>query len=188
MSAPKRKKFIFWNYKLHLWIGIITAVIVLVMSVTGVILNHKREWGFMIDPRPEATAATTQALPLAELVQLGIAAFDNPEYADESAINRMDFRPSRGAIKVRFRDPATTEVILNVITGDVISIAPRKDVWIEHLHSGELFGDAWVILSDIGAGGLILLTLSGIYIWVFPGLRKRARERAKQKEAAIAKT
>jgi hypothetical protein len=183
MSKPTGNKFIFWNYKLHLWLGITTAIIVLVMSVTGIMLNHKREWGFMIDPRPEAIAATTEALPLAQLIQLGIAAFDNPEYADESAINRMDFRPGRGIIKVRFRDPETTEVILNVVSGEVISMAPRQDVWIEHLHSGELFGDDWIILSDIGAVGLIILTLTGVYIWIFPALRKRSRERAKQKDS-----
>lgn len=184
MAKKTGNRFILWNYKLHLWLGIITAVIVLVMSVTGILLNHKRALGFMVDPRPDATAPTDQALPLAELVRLGIEAFNHPDYSDESAINRMDFRPSRGIIKVRFRDPETTEVILNVITGEVISIAPRQDVWLEHLHSGELFGDDWVILSDIGAVGLIILTFTGIYIWIFPALRKRAREKAKGKQAS----
>ena len=136
----------------------------------------------MVDPRQDASAATADALPLATLVQLGIDAFNNPEYNTESAINRMDFRPSRGLIKIRFRDPATTEVILDVFSGDVISIAPRQDVWIEHLHSGELFGDDWVILSDIGAGGLIILTLTGVYIWIFPLMKRRVREKKTKTE------
>jgi len=64
-----------------------------------------------------------------------------------------------------------------VHTGEVISIEPRKDVWVEWLHSGELFGANWVILSDIGAVGLIILTLTGVYIWIFPLLKRRARIR-----------
>ena len=185
MSKPKKNRFILWNYKLHLWLGLVTAVIVIVLSVTGIILNHKREWGFMVDPRQDASAPTAEALPLARLVELGIEAFDHPDFNTEAAINRMDFRPSRGLIKVRFRDPATTEVILDVHTGDVISIATRQDVWIEHLHSGELFGDNWIILSDIGAGALIILTVTGVYIWIFPLMKRRAREKREKAEENI---
>jgi len=96
MATSKKNRFILWNYKLHLWLGLITAVIVIVLSVTGVILNHKREWGFMIDPRQDPSAPTAQAQPLSRLVQLGIEAFNQPEYNTEAHINRMDFRPGRG--------------------------------------------------------------------------------------------
>lgn len=177
MSRCRRN---FWrrlNYEAHLWLGLLTAVLVIVICVTGIILNHKRAFGVMSEPdhTPEATLAA--ALPLERLVQLAVEAFDHPEYRDETGISRMDYRPSKGYIKVRFRDRQNTEAILDVFTGEVLSLEPRGDVFMEQLHSGELFGAQWVILSDIAAGGLIVLTFSGIYIWLYPLLNRRTHRR-----------
>lgn len=110
-------------------------------------------------------------------MRLAVQAFNHPDYQDEASINRMDFRPKKGYVKVRFRDPQNTEVILDVFSGSVLSLEPRGDVFWEQLHSGELFGDDWVILSDIAAVGLIVLTLGGVYIWLYPLLNRRARRR-----------
>jgi uncharacterized iron-regulated membrane protein len=171
------------NYEAHLWLGLLTAVLVVVICVTGIILNHKLAFGVMSEPDHAPEAALAAALPLERLVRLAVEAFDHPQYQDETGINRMDFRPKRGYVKVRFRDPHNTEVILDVFTGRVLSMEPRGDVFMEQLHSGELFGAPWVILSDIAAGALIVLTLSGIYIWLYPLLNRKARRR----EAAVAK-
>jgi hypothetical protein len=183
-SAPRPRRN-FWrrlNYEAHLWLGLLTAVLVVVVCVTGIILNHKRAFGVMNEPDHTSRAALATALPLERLVQLAVLAFNHPEYQDETSINRMDFRPKNGYVKVRFRDPQNTEVILDVFSGRVLSVEPRGDVFMEQLHSGELFGANWIILSDIAAGALIVLTFSGIYIWLYPLLSRRARRR----EAAIA--
>jgi uncharacterized iron-regulated membrane protein len=186
MQTPQPRRGKFWrrlNYQWHLWLGLWTAAFVIVVSVTGIILNHKTMFGLMNEPDHKPSAALSTALPLERLVALSIQAFNHPEYQDEKGINRMDFRPKQGYVKVRFRDPQNTEVILDVTTGEVLSLAPRNDVFMEQLHSGELLGANWVLLSDITAIALIFLTLSGIYIWLYPKLsRRRLDERTRRKE------
>jgi hypothetical protein len=54
---------------------------------------------------------------------------------------------------------------------------------IKDLHTGKIAGDAGKLLVDIVAGFIIPLTLSGLYLWVVPTLRKR---RSSQLRAAVA--
>jgi uncharacterized iron-regulated membrane protein len=177
MTASRRT---FWrrlNYELHLWLGLGTAALVLVVCLTGIVLNHKREFGIMNEPDRSAKADLATALPLNRLVEIAVHELNHPEFQDETSINRMDFRPRQGYIKVRFRDQKNTEVILDVFKGTVLTIAARHDVFMEQIHSGEIFGPDWVILSDIAAAALIVLTFSGIYIWLYPRLNRSTRRK-----------
>jgi hypothetical protein len=63
---------------------------------------------------------------------------------------------------------------------------PKPMDWgkaIKDLHTGKIGGDAGKLLVDLIAVLLIMLTLSGVYLWVVPTLRKR---RSAQKRAAAA--
>ncbi len=60
---------------------------------------------------------------------------------------------------------------------------PKSIDWgkaIKDLHTGKIGGDAGKLVVDLVAVGLILLTLTGLYLWTIPTLRKRrsARHRA----------
>lgn len=153
----------------HLWIGVVVTVLLLTLSVTGILLNHKKTLGYQPDPDNPAPASLEEALPLAELAARARAV--EPSLA-EAPIGRMDVRPDDGLVKVRFDDPATTEVILRFDDGEMLSHAPRGDVFLERLHSGELFGDGWILLSDGVAVGLLVLMLSGFWLWLFPRWRQ----------------
>jgi hypothetical protein len=186
LTRPRRNLWRRLNYEAHLWLGLLTTGLVLVVCVTGIVLNHKRAFGLMNEPDHTPGSSLSAALPLEQLVWLAVRAFNHPDYSDETSINRMDFRPNKGYIKVRFRDPQNTEVILDVVSGSVLSLGPRGDIFWEQLHSGELFGAHWIILSDIAVVALIVLTLSGIYIWMYPLLNRRARRReGRMAEAAM---
>ena len=136
----------------HLWIGVLATVVVLTLAITGILLNHKRALGYQPDADNPSPAPLAAALPLAE--QAARARAVDPALA-AVPIDRMDVRPDDGVVKVRFDDPATTEVVLRFDDGRVLSHAPRGDVFLERLHSGELFGDRWILLSDGAAVGLI---------------------------------
>jgi uncharacterized iron-regulated membrane protein len=172
-ESPRRRFWFVFSYQGHRWTGLILALFAIVISVTGIMLNHKRAIGIMIEPSHKPSAPLAEALPLAALLDRAIEAFAHPSYGTEKSVNRMDFRPGRGYIKVRFRDPENTEVILDTATGAVLSIAPRDDVFYEQLHSGELFGGDWVILSDIAGVAIIFLASTGFYLWLRPYLRRR---------------
>ena len=145
-----------------------TALAVTAIAVTGVALNHKRALGLMPDvDGPGGELA--QALSLVELERAAREAL--PSAAEGSPVDRMDVRPDDGLVKVRFDDPAVTEVTLALSDGEVLHVGPRQDVFFEKLHSGEIFGDGWILLSDGAAVGLVLLLLTGLWLWLLPRFR-----------------
>jgi hypothetical protein len=153
----------------HLWLGIVTTGIVLVLSVSGILLNHKRPLGLMPDVPHEPTGAFEDAVSLARLASAAAAA---APAAGAAGVDRMDVRPRDGIVKVRFRDDVVTEVTLDLSDARVLHVGERNDVFLEKLHSGEIFGDNWVLLSDLGAIALIILVVSGYWLWLFPRSRQ----------------
>lgn len=155
----------------HLWLGVIIAFLVITIAVTGIMLNHKRVFGFMPGTDVKQPAAFASSLPLPELALLAGAAVA-PEVA-ASGIDRMDVRPDKGVIKVRFNDTSITEVTLALHDGTVLVTGLRNDSFIEQLHSGDVFGSEGYLLSDLAAGALILLLLSGFWMWLYPHTKAR---------------
>lgn len=156
-------------FYVHLWIGVLATVLIVTVSVTGILLNHKVRLGYQQSVDNPAPGSLESSLPLSELVTR--ARSTDPSLV-EMPVDRMDVRPDDGIVKVRFDDDVTTEVILRLDDGTVLSRSTRGDVFLERLHSGELFGDRWVLLSDIAAVGLMVLMLSGLWLWLFPRWRQ----------------
>lgn len=156
-------------FHLHLWIGIMLTAILIVISITGILLNHKRGLGLMPDVPHTPSGPLTQALSISELAQAAERTA-GPAVAT-AGIDRMDVRPGDGVVKVRFNDALVTEVDLDLVTGQVVVSEPRNDVFLEKLHSAEILGKRWVLVSDIAAAGLLLLLASGVWIWLYPKSR-----------------
>ncbi len=155
----------------HLWGGVLVTVLLLVVAVTGIMLNHKRAIGLMPEAEHRVPESFAASLPLPELAARAAAASGLP--GEMAEVDRMDVRPGKGLIKVRFSDPATTEVTLDLASGAVLLVGERGDVFIEQLHSGEAFGDGWILLSDVAAVGIVLLLISGYWLWLAPRWRRR---------------
>jgi hypothetical protein len=158
-----------WMFYGHLWLGVITTGIVLILCVTGVLLNHKRPLGLMPDVANESPGALPASLPIAELAARAEGAV-RPEVA-ATGIDRMDVRPGDGFVKVRFDDREVHEVTVDLASGRVLHVGLRNDVFLEKLHSGEIFGDGWTLLSDLAAIALAILVISGYWLWLYPRAR-----------------
>lgn len=156
-------------FDLHLWMGVLATGVLLLVCATGILLNHKRGLGLMPDPAHRASGAFEQALPLAELARRAGEAV-GPAVAG-AGVDRMDVRPGDGLVKVRFDDREVTEATVDLASGRVVHVGPRNDVFLEKLHSGEIFGDGWVLLSDAAAVALVLALLSGYWLWLYPRSR-----------------
>ena len=153
----------------HLWLGIITTALVIIISITGILLNHKRGLGLMPDVPNEAAGTLDDALSIAELARRADASVG----ADVAVrgVDRMDVRPGDGIIKVRYDDAAVTEATVDMVTGEVLHVGERNDVFLEKLHSGEIFGDRGILLSDLAAVALCILLISGYWLWLYPRRR-----------------
>ena len=182
---PVRHRVTRAAFQLHLWLGVLFTVVLLVIGITGVLLNHKRGLGLMPDVEHVATAPLSAALPIGRLAEVALATASPADTGDAGRlIDRMDVRPRDGLVKVRLRDAATTEVTLDLSTGRVLHVGRRGDVFLEKLHSGEIFGDRWVLLSDAAAIALVITLVSGYWLWVAPRL-SRAGARAADGDASV---
>ena len=199
LTAPhppvrRRRRRLSWAaFHVHLWLGVLSTVALLTIAITGVLLNHKRGLGLMADVQHQPTAALIESLPLERLARTALAAAPpdaraaaprddraagNPVDAAASLalIDRMDVRPRNGFVKVRLRDKTSTEVTIDLATGKVLHVGARGDVFLEKLHSGEaLGGQPFVLLSDIAAIALVLMLITGYWLWLFPKWPHRTR-------------
>lgn len=153
----------------HLWLGIMASAAILVVCATGILLNHKRPLGLMPGVEDPPGTPLADALPLARLVE--IAGAEVEPTVRSAGVDRMDVRPEDGLVKVRFDDPGITEVTLALATGEVLLVDARSDVFLERLHSGEIFGEHGILMSDFAAVTLALLLLSGYWLWLYPRRR-----------------
>ena len=161
-------RFAFYS---HLWLGVIFTVVLLVISITGILLNHKRGLNLMPEVEHAPTGEFSAALSLDELALRALRAAGDSG-APAAAIDRMDVRPRDGLIKVRLRDATSTEVTLDLTDGRVLHMGDRGDVFLEKLHSGEIFGSQGVLLSDAGAVALTILLITGYWLWLRPRWRR----------------
>lgn len=165
----------------HLWLGVVFTVALLVIAATGILLNHKRGLGLMPDVPHETTRPFADALPLARLATIALEATGDATTGDAESrvargVDRMDVRPRDGYVKVRLRDASSTEVTVDLATGRVLHVGPRGDVFLEKLHSGEIFGgQRWVLLSDAAAIALAATLISGYWLWLAPKVRRAGR-------------
>ena len=166
----------------HLWLGVIFTTALIVIAVSGILLNHKRGLGLMPEVDNEPTLPFASALPLSRLAEIALdtvarAADGGGDALDAATqVDRMDVRPRDGFVKVRMRDPSSTEVTVDLASGRVLHVGPRGDVFLEKLHSGEIFGgQPWVLLSDAAAVALVITLITGYWLWLAP---KRPRREA----------
>jgi uncharacterized iron-regulated membrane protein len=176
--ARKPHRFSRTVFYLHLWIGVLFTVILTAISITGILLNHKRGLDLMPDVAHEPTGTFAAALPLARLAEIGVRAAAPEAPLDPRIIDRMDVRPRDGFVKIRLRDAASTEATVDINSGRVLHVGPRGDVFLEKLHSGEIFGGRGVLLSDAAGVALVLTLVTGIWLWLAPRLERGSDRRA----------
>ena len=184
---PRRRKLSRAAFYIHLWLGVLSTIALIGIAITGILLNHKRGLGLMPDVPHEPTGEFTAALPIERLAYAALVAapqaakgdWKEGDPVDISLIDRMDVRPRNGFVKVRLRDKASMEMTVDINTGTVVHTGRRGDVFLEKLHSGEIFGGLpFVIISDLAAVALVLTLITGYWLWLVPKLSRGPREPA----------
>lgn len=154
-----------WMRKWHRWGAIVVALPFLLVLVTGILLQVKKEFSWIQPPSAKGRSKT----PRVSLDAILQAASGVPEagVSGWSDVDRLDVRPHRGIVKVQAR--SRWEVQVDLETGEVLQVAYRRSDLIENLHDGSWFDEAvktWVFLPV----ALVVLTLwvSGVYLFFLP--------------------
>jgi uncharacterized iron-regulated membrane protein len=160
------------NRVVHRWGSIATSVPVLIVLVTGVVLQLKKE-STWIQPKTQAGVERPPQIAFSEILEIAKTV---PQAKVETwdDIDRLDVRPGKGMLKVRCKN--RWEVQLDATSGDVLQVAYRRSDLIESIHDGSFFSDG-VKLGVFLPTAVVLLVLwiTGIYLFLLPHLAKRKK-------------
>ena len=175
-SKVKRLRFL---RKLHRWMGIPLLVFFLVIGVTSILLAWKKKVE-LLPPTLETKVENGIWLRPSELMAIGEQQM--ARLGEDPEVDRIDIRPDKGTAKVTFKKHFT-EVQVDGYSGEVLSIGTRHSDWIEKVHDGSIIdfyttGDegAKLTYSTLVSLGLILLAISGFYLWYYPKLIRKMKE------------
>jgi hypothetical protein len=172
------------NRKVHYWGSFIVAVPVLIIISSGILLQMKKQWDWVQPAEIRGTGkipvigfdqimATLQATP-----SLGVTGWDD--------VARIDIRADRGLAKVTITSGWEAQIDLG--TGRLLQSAYRRSDLIEAIHDGSFFAGDWTKLGLFLPAGvtLLLLWLTGMWMWWVPFNAKRRRRTPTRRNAAAA--
>jgi len=161
--------------KVHRWGGALIALPFLLVLITGLFLQVKKEVNW-IQP-PSQTGVSN--IPSVGFDEILIASKTVPEaqITTWEDIDRLDVRPDKGIVKVRAVN--RWEIQIDTETAEVLQVAYRRSELLESLHDGSWFHDSaklWIFLPS----GIVvtILWITGIYLFFVPYFaKKRNKER-----------
>lgn len=159
--------------KSHRWGAVVVAVPFLVVLVTGLILQLKKEWHFVQPPTQKGAKLQLDisfAQVLAQSQQVPEAAIKTWE-----DIERLDVRPDKGVIKVQAKNHY--EIQLDSQSGEILQVAYRRSDWLEAMHDGSWFHESAKLYIFLPAAAIVLvLWVSGLYLFFLPVVVKMKRK------------
>lgn len=165
-------KFQLFTRKVHYWLSVFVAAPSALIFLTGLLLQIKKSVSW-IQPAERRGSGKTPSVAFADVFD---RARSIPELAvnDWSDIDRVDVRPGRGMLKVLANN--RWEAQIDAATGDILQVAYRRSDVIEQIHDGSWFS-AWIKsgLFTPTAAVLLIMWVSGVYLFVLPFWRRRRR-------------
>ncbi|MCC6774023.1 MAG: PepSY domain-containing protein [Gemmatimonadaceae bacterium] len=168
--------------KAHRWGAIAVAVPFLVVIASGLLLQLKKQWSW-VQPSEHRGAGP---VPVVSLDRALAIARSIPEAGIRSwaDIDRVDVRPAKGIMKIIGH--SQWEIQVDSETGAVLQTAYRRSDWLESLHDGSWFHPQVKLWVFFPAGVIVLiLWLSGMYLWLLPFQTRRKRARLLALEGSV---
>ena len=163
--------------KVHRWGGALIALPFLLVLITGLFLQVKKEVNW-IQP-PSQTGVSN--IPSVGFDEILIASKTVPEaqITTWEDIDRLDVRPDKGIVKVRAVN--RWEIQIDTETAEILQVAYRRSELLESLHDGSWFHDSaklWIFLPS----GIVvtILWITGIYLFFVPYFAKRQNKKRRE--------
>jgi uncharacterized iron-regulated membrane protein len=171
-----------WGRKLHRWGAVLVAAPFLVVVVTGILLQVKKEFAWVQPPTQKRPG--TEPTVSFDAILAAVKGVPEAEVKFWKDIDRVDLRPKDGVAKVQCMN--RYEVQVDIQSGEVVQVAYRRSDLIEEIHDGSFFHDAAKLYVFLPAAVVVFgLWVTGMYLWVLPyGVRWRRRREAARRAAA----
>ncbi len=161
----------------HRWAAIAFAVPMLVVVVSGLLLQVKKQAPWVQPPTSAGSEPGSTPEVSWDRILLAAREEKRADVEDWDDIDRLDVRPSKGIVKIRCK--SRWELQCDLATGEVLAVNFRRSDLIESFHDGSFFGD-WAKLYLFLPNGLALALLwgTGIYLWWLPiGAKRKKRSK-----------
>ncbi|NOT51791.1 MAG: PepSY domain-containing protein [Chitinophagaceae bacterium] len=173
--------------KIHRTIAIFLFVFFLIISVTGLLLGWKKKAGILPPAAKGVSADLKTWLPFDSLHTIAVNTLrDSVSPGISPDLDRIDARPQKGTVKFVFSD-RYWEIQVDGTTGKVLRIHKRTSDIIENIHDGTILDvifntkneNSKLSYTTIMGLSLLMLTLSGFWLWYGP---KRLRRKKKKRD------
>ncbi|GAB3849954.1 PepSY-associated TM helix domain-containing protein [Hymenobacter terrigena] len=170
-SSELKKRTASWSRWLHVYLSMLSFLVVLFFAVTGLTLNHA-DW---FDGQPRETKRTG-TLPVAwvnvpdtaRINKLAIVERLRSQYALRGAVS--DFEIQDDQCSVSFKGPGySADAFINRQDGtfELTELRQGLVAVLNDLHKGRDSGPGWSWVIDLSAGFLTLVSLSGLVMLFF---------------------
>lgn len=179
----QRAKFIRLLRKIHGWLGLWGALLGLLFGVTGVLLDHRnvmkipavkveeKEIQLPIHaPYPDSREAFITLLQNEfSITHAPFAKKPKKEFSADKTVRFMGKSiPQPGRWEVEFRMPQL-KLYAEYVQGNAFALVRKEEVnlwgFLVNLHKGTGASVGWVLMADTMAGGLFVLSITGVLLW-----------------------
>ncbi len=169
-----------WTRKLHRWGALLTALPLLIVIVSGLLLQVKKQIPWVQPPTIKGAVKNAPSQSWDELLRVATTV-EEAEVESWEDIDRIDVRPGKGIAKIQCAN--RWELQIDLDSGELLSSTYRRSDFIESLHDGSFFSDGaklWVFLPN----GIVLfgLWVSGVWLWYIPFAAKRKKKQRQVSE------
>lgn len=169
------------NRVVHRWGSLLVALPVLVVILSGLLLLLKKESSW-IQPPTQKGSSKELSVGFDEVLDT-CKTVSEAEIGSWDDVDRLDVRPGKGMLKVRANN--SWEIQIDAKTGEILQVAYRRSDLIETLHDGTFFHEKVKLLVFLPSGVILLiLWLTGIYLFVLPYLVRGKRRKTPKGRAS----
>lgn len=166
----------------HNWISIFIALPLLLIIVSGLFLQLKKDFQWI---QPSSVRGANAETPTVSHEKLLIAATSVAQTKGLrwSDFDRIDYKTDRGMVK--FITVDGWEVQVDTTNAEVLSVASRQSDFLEKLHDGSYFGDfvKYCVILPTGIT-LFVLWVTGLWMFIYPHLKKASNKKKKALKAS----
>ncbi|GAB2846740.1 PepSY-associated TM helix domain-containing protein [Hymenobacter ruber] len=170
-KSVAKKRTASWSRWLHVYLSMLSFLVVLFFSVTGITLNHA-DWfdGQEVETKRTGTlpAAWVNVPDTARINKLAIVERLRSQYALRGAVS--EFRMEDEQCSVSFKGPGySADAFINRKDGtfELTELRQGLVAVLNDLHKGRDSGAGWSWVIDLSAGFLTLVSLSGLVMLFF---------------------
>ena len=156
---------------LHIYLSMISFVIVLFFSATGLTLNHAdyfQSKSTTTELKGNVNAAWVSSKDSSKIDKLSVVEFFRNQYKVKGAVS--DFRIDESEISISFKAPGyEADAFINRANGSFQLMITSQGFmgFVNDLHKGRDAGKIWLLLIDIAAILMVLISLTGLMLLLF---------------------